>query len=161
MDNVKIIEASEQNLDSLIAFLSRADIDNMFQLPLSKRKTSISDRVYNHYEHGSWLLLLDLDKVIGCRAVLYDAEEDVAEFSTFAVDPSYAGKGLGSMLYKYSIDFVKERYNPKKIKVDSWTGNAVAEHLAYKFGFKKADEYDDPGKRPDGMKTVVYELEVK
>ena len=156
---VQVRKASNEDLEKIVEFLSKPVIDNMFLKPLSERDISIRERVQKKYEQGIWLLLEENIDVIGCRAIIYDKNKETATLSTFAVHPNHKGKGYGSILYEKSLEVAKE-YSPKKIIVDSWTGNKAAEYLAYKFGFTKVDEYDDPEKRPEGVKTVVYQKDL-
>lgn len=150
--------AQENDLEELISFLKLPVIDNMFVRPLSQRSISVEKRVREKYEKGKWILLVDDDKIVGCRGVVYDEEKNTVQFSTFAIHPDYHGRGFGNKVYQYSIDLSKSSYHPKKILVDSWGTNIASKKMAEKFGFVKIKEFEDPDKRPPGITTVVYEL---
>ncbi len=157
MQEINIRVAEEEDLWKILEFLSDPIIDNQFVLPLSQREMSIRERVDLKYQKGLWLIALDNEKICGCRGLTYHSSEEVVDFSTFVVHPSYVGRGLGKRIFQKSIDLAIERYNPSKIQLDSWNTNKVAPILARKFGFSKVEEYLDPKKRPPGVKTVVYE----
>lgn len=160
MENFKIKVAIESDLENLIKFLKKPEIDELFVSPLSQRKISIEKRVYSKYNEGLWLIITDENnEIIGCRALV--PEFNSVMLSTFAINPSYQGKKLGKKLYQASINIAKERFNCKEIFVDSWNSNKTASILAKKFGFEKYKEFDDPDKRPKGIKTVIYRLEIE
>lgn len=152
--------AKKKDLEKLIEFLNDPIIDKQFVTPLSQRDISIKERVYSKYKQGVWLIALDGDKICGCRALIYNPSENTITLSTFVVHPDYRGQGLGRSIYQKSIDVAVEKYNPSSIFVDSWSTNKMASILAKKFGFKKIKEYEEPDKRPEGIKTVLYELKL-
>lgn len=128
--------AESNDLNKIINFLTKPEIDNMFVYPLSSRWLSINERVVNKFNEWTWVILLDCLNVIWCRAII-PFENDKVMLSTFAVDPKYQWKWLWKILYQYSIDVAIKKYNPKEIYVDSWNTNSVAFSLAKKFGFEK------------------------
>ena len=52
----------------------------------------------------------------------------------------------------------KQRYsNFKKIILDSWEGNEAIAKLMQKKGFRLVNSFYDSTKRPEGIKTLIYE----
>ncbi|HIH66276.1 MAG TPA: GNAT family N-acetyltransferase [Nanoarchaeota archaeon] len=151
------IIANEGDLEKLTGFLSRPEIDLAFIKPLSSRAISIAERVYSKYKAGLWALAIDEGgNVAGCCALI--PREKEVEISTYAVSPEHQGHGIGSALLDFLILEGKERYNQyKTIIMDSWEGNKAVERIMQKTGFVLREAYEDPDKRPPGVKTVVYE----
>lgn len=159
-DKYEIKIAEKEDLEELIKFIEKPEIDNLFITPLSSRNITIEERVHSKFNQGVWLLLLFEGKIIGCRALIPNEKKEVM-FSTFAIDPAFQKKGLGKKLYGASIETAKKKFKCKTILVDSWNTNKTAGILAAKFGFQKFQEFDDPKKRPKGIRTVIYKLEVE
>ena len=149
--------AEKDDLYQLIRFLSLPEIDLSFVKPLSQRTLSIEERVQKKYEHGLWLLAMDTSTIAGCLALI-QADEESIEISTYAVSPEYQGKGIGGRLIDEAIVLCRQRYsNYKKIILDSWEKNGAISRLMQKKEFILAKSFYDPSKRPEGIKTVVYE----
>ena len=69
---IDIREATEADLASLEAFLSRPDIDSLFTPALSNpvRGISIADRVKRKFTQGVWMVSVHHGSVVGCMAVV-------------------------------------------------------------------------------------------
>jgi len=147
----------KEDLGRLISFLEMPIIDQQFIKPLSERPITISERVHAKSRRGTWIVAEDNKDIVGCRSVTYNPTLRVLGLSTFVVHPDYRGKGIGKELYRFSIEYREEGWNPIKIEVDSWEGNDAAAYLANFFGFRQVKTYLDKEKRPPGIKTVVYE----
>ncbi len=152
--------AEKEDLEDLTKFLSIPEIDNAFVKPLSVRNTTISERVHSKYTSGYWLLAKYENLIAGCLALIPNKEE--IEISTFAVSPNYKGQGIGSILLDKAIETTKDKYpDITNLILDSWDGNPAIARLAEKKGFSLRESYEDPEKRPTGIKTLVYELKLK
>src|SRR3989338_7523429 len=149
--------AEKSDLYSLVSFLSLPEIDLSFVKPLSKRDLSIEERVQMKYEHGLWLLAIDSRTIAGCLALIPSGENYV-EISTYAVSQKHQGKGIGGRLIEDAITLCKQRYSGfSKIILDSWEGNNAVANLMQKKGFKLVNSFYDSVKRPEGIKTLIYE----
>lgn len=149
--------AGENDLSDLISFLSSSEIDLTFVKPLSQRDLSIDDRVQLKYEHGLWLLAMDSKIIAGCLALI-PHDENYVEISTYAVSQKHQGKGIGGRLIDEAMILCKQRYsNFKKIILDSWEGNEAIAKLMQKKGFRLVNSFYDSTKRPEGIKTLIYE----
>jgi|SRR3989344_5501044 len=149
--------AEKDDLYQLTSFLSLPEIDMFFVKPLSQRSLSIEERVRKKYEHGLWLLAMDEKIIAGCLALI-PHDEDYVEISTYAVSQRHQGKGIGGRLIDEAMILCKQQYsNFKKIILDSWEGNEAITRLMQKKGFVLVNSFYDPEKRPEGVKTVIYE----
>ncbi len=151
--------ATKDNLVQIVEFLTAPEIDGSFVRPLSERPESILARVRSRYEEGFWVISKDktTDGLAGVRAGIYHPEDEVVMFSTLAVHPLYRGNGIALQICDFSMDYAGRHYKPKKFAFDSWHTNDLTNRLAKRYGFEKVSEYVDPAKRPDGVRTVVYE----
>lgn len=158
---IKVDLATIESLNGLIDFLSRPEIDLAFVRPLSQRSTNIATRVLSTFQKGFWLLARQDALIIGCRGcngILSD-QPGVLQFSTTAIAPAFQNQGLGRLLLQKGVEVAFQRYSPRIMVLDSWSGNAQFEHTVTKLGFVKSREYEDPVKRPVGVKTVEYILD--
>lgn len=150
--------AEKDDLSQIINFLSSPEIDLSFVKPLSQRNLSIEERVRVKYENGLWLLAMDARTVAGCLALIPSSEENYVEISTYAVSQKHQGKGIGGRLIEEAMILCKQRYsNFKKIILDSWDGNEAIAKLMQKKEFKLVNSFYDSAKRPEGIKTLIYE----
>ena len=145
------------DLLSIVNLLNLSEVDDAFVLPLSQRLETIESRVHTRFNRGFWMTVWDGNILCGCWAVSYDSLQEMAMFSTLVVRPGYQGKGLGKQLMQESIKQCVVEYNPKKMQFDSWNTNQALAVLAARLGFIKVAEYDEPNKRPIGIKNVLYE----
>ena len=151
--------ATTDDLDALVSFLEQPSVDLTFIKPLSQRSYSIKDRVYNKYRDGYWILAKLDNKIIGCLALIPTKEE--IEISTYAVDRECRGRGIGSALIDIAIETTIEKYPTNKTLIlDSWEGNPAIDKLMQKSGFVLRESFEDPAKRPQGIKTVVYSIKL-
>ena len=149
--------ATKEDLDALVTFLEQPAIDLTFITPLSQRSYSIRDRVYNEFHDGYWILAKLDNKIIACLALI--PNKDDIEISTYAVDQQLRGRGIGSTLIDLAIETTKEKYPGKRTLIlDSWEGNPAIDKLMQNKGFVLRESFEDPAKRPKGIKTVVYEI---
>ena len=67
---------------------------------------------------------------------MYKAEpEEVLVLHTLCVPPSAAGRGYGSKMVKYTIEFAG-KMGLSVVRLDTWTGNKPASSLYTKMGFR-------------------------
>ena len=149
--------ATKEDLEELAEFLEQPSIDSTFVKPLSQRNISIKDRVYKKHESGYWIIARNEENngVVGCLAVIPVKGKEI-EISTFAVATETRGQGVGSTLLDEAIKLVKEKYSVDTLILDSWEGNPVISRLMEKKGFNLREAFEDPDKRPPGVRTVVY-----
>ena len=155
---VRVAEAHD--LQGLVSFLASREIDNSFKKPLSERDISIPDRVRRYYDHGFWVFDRIAGTIYSCIAALPDADGQTLHLSTFAIRNCKRGKKLGADVYEKAIAVAKERYRPRYVVVDSWEGNKEITLLLKNRGYIQTASYYDKSKRPPGVKTVVYRLEL-
>ena len=153
--------ATSGDLQDLVNFLQKPQIDQAFVRPLSQRDVSIDARVHSTFQKGFWLLAKHEDIIVGCRGCkgIVDCEKGILEFTTTAIDPAFQRQGLGTLLFQRGIAAALERYTPRLLRIDSWSGNTRLEKLVTKMGFVKSRTYDDPTKRPAGVLSVEYILD--
>ena len=72
-------------------------------------------------------------KVVACAGAKIRNEE--AEIETFAVDPDYHGRGIGTQLFSKLIDTIKER-GAAFVYLEVRPGNTPAIKLYERFGFR-------------------------
>ena len=97
------------------------------------------------------------ESVIGCRGFTYDETSSIATSSTFAVDPQYQRRGVGTKIFLAAEQYCEQVYRPRCIRMDSWSSNAHVRSLAARFGYTLVREYPDPERRPMGISTLVFE----
>ena len=148
------------DLQDLVNFLQKPEIDQAFVRPLSQRDVSIDARVHTTFQKGFWLLAKHEGRIVGCRGCkgIVDSEKGILEFTTTAIDPAFQHQGIGTFLFQRGIAAALERYAPRMLRIDSWSGNTRLEKLVTKMGFVKSRTYDDPTKRPAGVLSVEYTL---
>jgi hypothetical protein len=137
-------------------FLKRPDIDTSFVKPLSERNITIDQRVRMYQYYGIWIMGHDDNEVYGCIAV--KCQKEAAYLSTYALRPDALNKGLA--LLDYALKYAVDNYHAKMIDTDSWENNRVVDFILKRKGFRVDSVYDDPIKRPDGVKTVYYILKI-
>lgn len=152
--------ADKADAEQIWGFLERPDIDHSFNRPLSERAVTIRDRVVATFQKGKWYLASSRGAICGCRGVKFDPLKLTLSFTTFVVDPSFRGMGIGQRLFRYSAEDAIATYQPALVVLDSWETNAVFEHIVLKHGFHKHRIFADPAKRPAGIGTVEYILEL-
>lgn len=145
------------DLEKVVNFLLRPEIDNSFILPLSKRPgVNVANRVYGKHREGRWIIAYDNteEHVVGCCAVVKKGND--VELSTYVVDEAYRGLGIGSTLFDMALKIAKDYPKDCRIMFDSWAGSGIAS-IAIKRGFVKTREFYGDPKRPTGIATVEYE----
>lgn len=148
--------AREDDLEKLIQFLMNPEIDQAFVKPLSERDITIAERVHLKFKNGCWLLAKDQEQIAGCLALI--PQQNEVEISTYAISPNYRRMGIGSELLDRAITLTEKTYPYYKfIILDSWEGNTAISRVTDKKEFTLREIYDDLGKRPEGIRTVVYE----
>jgi N-acetylglutamate synthase-like GNAT family acetyltransferase len=162
LEDIRLRLATEKELASIIDFLSTPEIDQSFVRPLSKRSLSIPERVHSKFSQGFWLIALYQGKIVACRACsgIVDRKTKRVELSTMAIAQPFRRQGLGSMLLHEGVMIARERYNPRIISIDSWSTNKAMEKTALGCGFVKRRTFDDPSKRPPGIQSVEYILDL-
>ena len=150
--------ADKEDLENIVKFLTRSDIDNSFIKPLSQRGINVGERVYRKFVFGKWILAEDDKKIIGCCALVEKEYNKELEISTYVVDEKYRGQGIGSKIFDCALDTAKTYYpSDYTITFDSWKNSGIC-HIGMKRGFKFVKEIKGDSKRPKGILTVVYEL---
>lgn len=147
--------------EGIIAFLSQSVIDQQFVAPLSQRDMTIEERVHRGLKSGVWLTVVSGRQIIGCRLIKTEPESRVVNFSTLVIHPDFQRFGVGTALLQRSIAVVRERFAADIIRFDTWSSNTATRHLASKFGFRKVREVADPHKRPEGVTSIEYELDLR
>jgi len=160
-DRDNIVKVADlQDLPELVAYLSCPDIDHSFKKPLSEREIAIAERVKHYYEHGFWVFARIAGTIYACIAAVPSTEEQKVFLSTMAVRNCKRGKKLGNDVYEKAIKLATERYQAKYVIVDSWEGNKEVTLLLTNRGYVPIASYYDKSKRPPGIKTVEYQLEL-
>lgn len=155
----QIVDSS--SAEGIIAFLSQSVIDQLFVSPLSQRDITIEERVHRGMKSGVWLTVMSGQHIMGCRLIKSEPENRVVHFSTLTLHPDIQRIGVGTALLQRSIAVARERFGADIIRFDTWSSNQATRRLASKFGFKKIREIVDPVKRPEGVTSVEYELDLR
>jgi len=90
---------------------------------------------------GGKLLIMtdpDHDKLIGSSWMTYDGRR--IHLHHFAIHPDYQNKGLGKILVRESLQFIREM--GQQVKLEVHENNKIAKHLYEKFGFFAFTDYD-------------------
>jgi GNAT superfamily N-acetyltransferase len=149
--------SEKKDLEDLVRFLTRSDIDNSFIKPLSQRGVNVGERVYRKYVYGKWVLAIDNNNIIGCCAVVEKEYERELEISTYVVDEKYRGRGIGSKIFDFALNVAKTYPSDYIVTFDSWKDSPIS-HIEEKRGFELKKEVMGDPKRPEGIVTVVYQL---
>lgn len=148
--------AKGRDMKAIREFLSIPEIDQSFVKPLSERNITIDQRVRMYYHNGVWIIGHEDGEISGCVAVRCQRES--AYISTYALRPHALNMGIG--LLDYALGYAKNSCHAKLIDTDSWENNRVVDMILKRKGFKVESVYDDPVKRPEGLKTVYYTLTI-
>lgn len=88
-------------------------------------------------DYAIWFILVDdKDKLLGF-ATLFDKEKEVF-FDNCCVPKEQRGKGYGSYLFEYRLNYAKSIAGKRKIK--GITKNDIQQHIYIKNGFKLASK---------------------
>ena len=90
-------------------------------------------------DSGIFVIFLD-GKAIGMCEVRPDKENDVGYFGSLGILREYQGKGFGSMLMDFRLEWAKKNTNFKKIKTIITKNNKRMLVIAQKQGFKIVGE---------------------
>lgn len=159
--DIRVLVAEAEQMEALVQFLSHPEIDNAFSKPLSQRAISITERVYGKFASGFWLIALNnKDEIIGCRGCnglsISDGER-VVEFSTLALFPKYRGLGIAKKLVSMASDLAEQRYGlPLMLKFDAPETSQAVIAIALAAGFEISGTISDNTKRPDGVRSVIF-----
>jgi len=98
-------------------------------------------KILNNEEIGVILVARDSGKVIGMVSILYTAStalgEKVGILEDFVVLPEYRGKGVGSELISYALNFSKQK-GCKRITLLTDDDNEDAHRFYLRFGFSRS-----------------------
>ena len=98
-------------------------------------------KILNNEEIGVVLVARDSDKVIGMVSILYTVStalgERVGILEDFVVLPEYRGKGVGSELISYALNFSKQK-GCKRITLLTDDDNEDAHRFYLRFGFSRS-----------------------
>ncbi|BAZ40259.1 GCN5-related N-acetyltransferase [Calothrix sp. NIES-4101] len=79
---------------------------------------------------------IDTDVTVGFVAVKLDCESSMGEIYMIAVDPGFQGRGIGSALLKFALDWMKEAgMVVAMVETGADPGHAPARHTYEKAGF--------------------------
>ncbi len=97
--------------------------------------------------------------LIGCggyrRFEMYEREENEEEWAEIhgvVIHPEYRRTGLGNVILHALLERMSE-IGVNIVEVGTWEGSAGL-NLFLTHGFQEVSRYDDPAKRPHGIKTV-------
>lgn len=152
--NLKI--ARRIDLPQLKAFLSRKEIDYSFSKPLSQRDRTIQQRVSEYFDKGFWVLGKDQESIIGTIAFV-NLKQGLVDGSTFALAPNYKRREFADEIFEFGIKEAERRFKPNIIQGDCSEGNRAFGRYVVSKGFERIRTYEDPIKRPEGVKSVLYQ----
>lgn len=158
--NMEVNIANKNDTEKLVGFLTEPQIDQSFQKPLSMRSISIRDRVQQVFSNGHWVYAQEENSVLVCLGVVPDDDKESVSLSTLGVRRHGRSLLAARLVYETSIWSAKKAYHAKKVCLDSWAGNNRLGSELKRCGFEVTETYDDPVKRPDGLKSVVYEMAI-
>ncbi|HMS71229.1 MAG TPA: GNAT family N-acetyltransferase [Saprospiraceae bacterium] len=131
-DKIEIIHFSDE-LKKHIKTLNYEWLEKYFRIEpgdeysLSNPRDAIIDK-------GGYIFYAKYDDEIVGTASLLKKSEDVFELGKMAVTDRVKGKGIGTILLEYCLDFAKEKGIPKLILYSN-TRLTSALHLYKKYGF--------------------------
>ena len=110
----------------------------------------------NGFRDGAWYGIAD-DKIRGC--VLRSRYHDGSLYlSTLCWDPEpRARMQVPRLLLMLIADHEESKGKPVVI-FDSWDGNATIQRRVHRLGGRILQKFDDPDKRPEGVRSVVYSI---
>ena len=159
-------DALESSATTRISILDRtrwADIlklydacDQDFVLPLSKRSISAEDMVEGVFAHGEYLGMsvgTPKGSILGACGGYRLLDDARAEIHGVIVHPDHRGKGYGRHVIRNLIDRITSM-GRDRIEVSTWEESAGLS-LFNSLGFREVLRYEDPGKRPHGIRTVT------
>jgi hypothetical protein len=163
-ENTVIKLATKDDRQKLIDFLYKPVIDNQFNLPLSKRDISIPERVDKKLENPDsfWIIAVNRGQIIGCISAEAKSDPETGfrsvMASTLALDPEYGSQLIGVSLGHASIDEAINGLKADHYFADSWEGNEPFKRAMIASGFDIHGYIDDPDKRPPGVRTILYKM---
>jgi GNAT superfamily N-acetyltransferase len=79
---------------------------------------------------------IDADIIVGFVAVKLDLESSMGEIYMVAVDPDFQGRGIGSALIEFALDWMKNAgMSVAMVETGDDPGHAPARHTYEKMGF--------------------------
>ena len=156
-----------QERDSLVQFLQRPEIDALFNLPLSQRQESIFDHVDKRINTNNsfWVIAVLNEQIVGCIDTDYLGIDEQGQksvmASTLAVDPAMEYERIAIGLGYTSMMRAIRMFGAESYCTDSWEGNIPFRKAMLSIGFKEYKCFVDNEKRPQGIRSVVYQLDLK
>ncbi len=127
--------------------------DTDFVLPFSKRSISAENIMEGVFTHGEYLGLFLDSEIVGCGGYrILDIGN--AEIHGVVVHPDHRGKGYGKLIVLSLIDRISSLESRNMIEVSTWE-ESVGLGMFMSSGFKEVYRYEDPEKRPPGVRTVT------
>jgi predicted GNAT family N-acyltransferase len=140
MNNITIHRAFQEDIDSISQLVNKAYLPGYKEQNLSAKTiyellTSNSPKHINERFHGNYFFVAkDNDNIIGVIRLRKDNERPLHDrVSTFCVDKSYRGKGVGSLLFQEVLKLAI-KFNVKILVVKA---SLFAEPIYAHWGFKK------------------------
>lgn len=80
---------------------------------------------------------IDSDSTVGFIAVKLHSDDSMGEIYMVAVDPDFQGRGIGSTLIEFALDWMKDAgMSIAMVETGGDLGHAVARHTYEKVGFE-------------------------
>jgi len=133
---IKIIIATEKDKKQLLDYFRHYEI-----------KEILEKRIKCYISHNFTVIAKDENKIVGILQwhIKEDPKNGVVEFEEFHVLEEYRGKGIGSLILKFSIQNVRDYFEkikiyPRKIFLFVARSNTIARTLYEKYDFKLNSE---------------------
>jgi len=152
-NEIKIIPFSEIYSD-VVKRLNNAWLEKYFRIePIDEK--NLSNPKQNIIDKGGYIFLAEYNAQIVGTISLIKANEITFELSKMAVDENIQGKGIGSNLLSFTIEFCKS-IGVKKLILFSNTKLKSAIHLYRKYGFEEVELERKLYERADIKMQLVF-----
>ncbi|MBF2014162.1 MAG: GNAT family N-acetyltransferase [Rivularia sp. T60_A2020_040] len=141
---------SSEQLDAIVNLSLRA-----WSPVFDSIQKALDTEIYEHFYPGGWSInqqkaveevcaaedthvwvAIDADSTVGFVAVKLDCESSMGEIYMVAVDPDFQGRGMGSALIKFALDWMKNAgMAVAMVETGADSGHAPARHTYEKAGF--------------------------
>ncbi|WP_432717101.1 ribosomal protein S18-alanine N-acetyltransferase [Staphylococcus equorum] len=141
-----MVKPTEQELN--IRLMNTKDVPQVFDIERNSFNDSSwsIDAFYHEIEQNefaNYFIIEFNEKIIGYIGLWIVIDQ--AQITTVAIDNEYRGYGLGQLLLKYVMNFVREKCEMMslEVRVDNDIAQHVYTNLGFKYGGKRKNYYGE------------------